>query len=269
LGFRCLAACLGGLFEHLYAFFFRGDLGPQPLDLEFLVPPQGGLLREAGGLQFLQAGAVGTPLDVQTDAGLVEAFFQGPGLRSPALVFGGEPLLVLLAQAGDLLRVPRPQRPIVRLALGLEGLDAPPCRLLGLREPRRLRTAQLPLSALGERLYLFAFLLARLLRLQPARVQLPAERLYLRLLGLDDGLVVPLELQFAPGRRTLERPECRLVPLFLGAALLGKQAFDFLIPGALELLSPPAGLPAGSLERGLVALFLLPVLRPELFRPAL
>jgi len=96
-----------------------------------------------------------------------------------------------------------PERPVVRLALALQGLQPAVGGLLGLCQPCGLRAAEVPLPAVGQRLYLPALLLAGLLDLELAGLELRPQRLYLGLLRLDDGLVVPLELELAARRRAL------------------------------------------------------------------
>src|ERR671916_853389 len=186
-----------------------------------------------------------------------------------ALVFGGEPLLVLPAGGGHLLGVAGPQRPVIGLPLALQGGYPAVRRLLGLRQPRRLRPAEFALPALGHGLYLLALLLAGRLDLKRAGLELAPQRLYLGLLRLDDGLVVLLELELPARRRVLERLQGRLVPLLVARPLLGDAATDLLVPRTLQLLRPLPARAADVLKLRRVAALLFAVLCPELLLPRL
>lgn len=169
---------------------------------------------------------------------------------------------MLRPDGGHLLGVPGPERPVVRLALALQGRQPAVGGLLGLGQPRRLRAAEISLPAFRQRLYLPTFLLAGLLDLELAGLELGPQRLYFGLLRLDDGLVVLLELELAARRRALERLKRGLVPLLVARALLCDEAPDLLVRRSLQLLDPLLTRAPGGLDLGRVTALLLPVLCP-------
>ena len=129
-----------------------------------------------------------------------------------------------------------------------------------------MRLTQLAFPTLGERLDLPKLLPGKFLRLPACRLELFAQRLYLRLVGLDHRPVGFWSSSSRPASASLSA-QLGLLDLGGGALRLGDPPLDALFERAFQLAYPLLGFPADGLELGRVALLLHPVAYPQPLLP--